>query len=99
MDGARRFEAFKCEEKEEEEEEREEEEEECEDERTSFCAREGETHDLIELICDCESKSVWKKRRREREHTEEWIKVYTNNIKVSHIHNTLSLYVFVCIYI
>ena len=49
MDGARRFEAFKCEEKEEEEEEREEEEEECEDARTSFCAREGETHDLIEF--------------------------------------------------
>ena len=49
MDGARRFEAFKCE---EEKEEREEEEEECVDERTSFCAREGETHDLIELLCD-----------------------------------------------
>jgi hypothetical protein len=51
MDGARRFEAFKCEEEKEEREE-EEEEEECEDERTSFCAREGETHDLIELLCD-----------------------------------------------
>jgi hypothetical protein len=49
MDGARRFEAFKCEEEKEEREE-EEEEEECEDERTSFCAREGETHDLIESM-------------------------------------------------
>jgi len=70
MDGARRFEAFKCEEKEEEEEEREEEEEECEDERTSFCAREGETHDLIELMCDFASQKVCGESAVARESTQ-----------------------------